>query len=89
MKMVWLLVSFVTLSSAMAGAQGHPVPKEVGGCEVVDSVNGPYRCPNQGCGATYYTFTTEDCFDSDGFCEMLIPVSICCGAFGNYTRTLA
>ena len=35
MKMVWLLVSFVALSCAMAGAQGHSVPQRRLRCGVL------------------------------------------------------
>jgi hypothetical protein len=70
-KSVSSLLLFLILSITAASA-------DTGLCALVDSKNGPYRCPIPGCGQTYSTYTTEQC-NSSSPCDAMFPVPICCG----------
>jgi hypothetical protein len=79
----------LVLVAGMANAQlpntRGSVPEEAGGCKVIDGKFGPLQCPNGSSCGTYYTLQTEECnLDNEPYCETLLPISVCCGRYGNY-----
>jgi hypothetical protein len=80
MKRTWFVLLFVALSVAIASAQRNG-PLDVGGCASVVSKFGPNRCPTSSCGS-YDTLQTVPCNEVNE-CDMLIPISVCCGKYPN------
>jgi hypothetical protein len=83
MKKIWLVLLIVMLSAVVASAQREHA-QDVGACVSVDGKFGPLRCPISSCG-TYYTLQTEQCTE-DNECDMLLPISTCCGKFPSYVQ---
>jgi hypothetical protein len=80
----WLL-AFTLLSLATASAQHFASQVSVKSsdvsCQSVESQNGPFRCPNGSSCGTYVTLSTETCNIEYPVCNILAPVSYCCGRF--------
>jgi hypothetical protein len=83
MRKTWLSLLLVMLFAGIASAQSAR-RLDVGACASVDSTFGPLRCPTSSCG-TYYTVQTEAC-TIDNECDLLLPISVCCGKFPNYVE---
>jgi hypothetical protein len=74
----------VILAVGVASAQRER-GQDVGACQSVDDGTfGPLRCPISSCGS-YYTLQTEPC-NVDNECDMLLPISVCCGKFPSYVQ---
>jgi hypothetical protein len=74
-RLPWLgTLVFAALSSAPLWGQSD--------CGVVDTVNGPFRCPNGASCGTYYTPNFEQCdIDNEDECEFWDPLAFCCARY--------
>jgi hypothetical protein len=82
MKRTWLVLLLVTISAGVASAQRER-SQDAGACVSVDGTLSGITCPFPGCHETYSTLNTEAC-DGSNECDMLIPISTCCGKGGSY-----
>jgi len=80
MRSVWCVLLFCSV--VVGSVSGQSRRDAEGGCAAVGNTFGPLRCPNgSGCG-TYSTVQTEVCtIDNEEFCDLLIPVAVCCGKY--------
>jgi hypothetical protein len=88
MHRVHRLCLLTMLLAVVAHAQ-HVKPnvkrQDAGGCAVIDSKFGPLSCPNGSSCGSYYTLQTEECnIDNEEDCEVLVPITVCCGKYATY-----